>query len=219
MKIGIIGSGHIGGALAKLFTTAGHSVEIANSRGPHSLADLARSTGAKGVTVDEAIAGKDLLVVTIPMKAVPTLAGKFAKLPGSVPVIDTCNYYPRERDGRIAPIEAGLTESEWVAQQIGHPTIKAFNNISFKRLAADGRPKGDPQRIALAVSGDDPAQKRIVMDLIDAIGFDAIDNGPLSNSWRHQPGTPGYVSSVPRAEALAQLAAASPSRLPQFTAA
>ncbi len=220
MNIGIIGAGKIGGTLARRLTEIGHSVEIANSRGPETLGDLSRDTGARAVTAEEAVSGKDVIILTIPMKAVAKLpAALFRDVPSSTPVIDTCNYYPRERDGRIEAIEDGLTESEWVAQQIGHPTIKVFNNIQFKRLGADGKPKGDPKRLALPVSGDDATQKQIVMDLVDALGFDPIDNGPLANSWRHQPGTPGYVNNENAEGVRRQLADARRDRVPQFKAA
>jgi len=220
MKIGIIGAGHIGSTLARLFTGAGHGVEIANSRGPESLAEVERQTGAKPATVEKVVHGKDLIVVTIPLIAAKLLpAGLFAKVPVETPVIDTCNYYPRQRDGRVEAIEKGMTESQWVASQIGHPTIKAFNNITFKRLGSDGKPKGDPDRIALPVSGDDPGQKAIVMALVDKIGFDPIDNGPLSQSWRQQPGTPSYLNNAGIAAVSEQLKAARPTRAPEFSAA
>ena len=217
MKIGIVGAGHIGSTLAKLFVGAGHSVEIANSRGPQTLADVARDTGARPVTTEDAVRGKDMLVLTIPMKAVPNLpAGLFANVPATTPVIDTGNYYPQQRDGRIEPIENGLTESEWVAGQIGRATIKAFNNLNSKPLGSEGKPTGTPGRVALPVSGDDPVAKAKVMALIDEIGFDPIDNGALSESWRHQPGTPGYGKNLDVAGVHEQLKAASPVRSPQF---
>ncbi len=105
--------------------------------------------------------------------------GLFARVPASVPVIDTCNYYPLQRDGSILPIENGTPESAWVASTIGHPVIKVFNNIQWTALGSRGLPAGAPGRVALPVSGDDPAAKAIVMGLVEAIGFDAVDNGPL----------------------------------------
>jgi predicted dinucleotide-binding enzyme len=218
MKIGIIGAGSIGGTLAGRLAALGHEVEVANSRGPDTLRDLENQSGAKAVTAEQAVRGKDLVVLSIPMHAVPGLPkGLFTGVPAGVPVVDTCNYYPRERDGRIEPIEAGMAESRWVAEEIGHATIKAFNNIFAKRLAEGGKPRGTPGRIALPVSGDDPAEKAIVMALIDDLGFDPVDNGGLDDSWRHQPGTPGYTSDYDEAGLRAQLATASPERKPAFT--
>ena len=172
----------------------GHEVFVANSRGPKTLSDLAAETGATAVSVPEAVRGVDLVVVTIPEKNIPNLpAGLFADTPDRVAVVDTGNYYPRQRDGRIEAIEASLPESKWVAQQLGRPVIKAFNNIYAKHLLELGRPKGTPGRIALPVSGDDDAAKTIVLKLIDELGFDAVDAGGLDKSWRQQPGTPVYT--------------------------
>jgi predicted dinucleotide-binding enzyme len=158
MKVGIIGAGQIGGTLTRSLTDLGHEVFVANSRGPDTLSDLAAETGATAVSVPEAVRGVDLVVVTIPEKNIPSLpAGLFADTPDQVVVVDTGNYYPRQRDGRIEAIEAGMPESTWVAQQLGRPVIKAFNNIYASRLLESGRPKGAAGRIALPVSGDDQA--------------------------------------------------------------
>src|SRR4051794_41020817 len=122
MKIGLVGAGNIGGALAHRLTALGHQVLVSNSRGPESLAALAAETGASAVERADAVRGVDLIVLTIPLKKVEDLpADLFAAVPRSTPIVDTGNYYPRQRDGRIEGIEAGLTESRWVEQQIGHP--------------------------------------------------------------------------------------------------
>ena len=110
-------------------------------------------------------------------------------------IVDAGNYYP-SRDGQIADIESGLTDSEWVAKVIGHPVIKAFNNIIAPSLASKAIPAGSPNRIALSVAGDDQQQKQTVIDLVDEIGFDAIDGGTLSESWRQQPGAPAYCQDL-----------------------
>jgi 8-hydroxy-5-deazaflavin:NADPH oxidoreductase len=160
MKIGIIGAGQIGGTLTRRLPALRHEVFVANSRGPETLSDLASETGATAVSVPEAVRGVDLVVVTIPEKNIPSLpGGLFADTPDHVVVVDTGNYYPRQRDGRIEGIEAGLPDSKWVAQVLGRPVIKAFNNIYAKHLLELGRPKGTPGRIALPVAGDDPAAK------------------------------------------------------------
>lgn len=193
MKIGIIGAGNIGGTLARRLVGLGHDVRIANRRGPGSLAGLAAETGAAAVSVTDAVRDVDLIVLTIPLNAVPGLpAGLFAEVPARVAVVDTCNYYPRQRDGRIEAIEAGLPESRWVEQQIGHPVIKAFNNIYAKHLMEKGRPSGAVWRIALPVAGDDAAAKSVVLQLVDDLGFDPVDAGGLGESWRQQPGSPVY---------------------------
>jgi predicted dinucleotide-binding enzyme len=120
----------------------------------------------------------------------------FRGLPEAVIVVDTGNYYPSFRDGRIDAIESGMTESGWVAQQLGRPVVKAFNNIIAHSLAEGGLPAGAKGRIALPVAGDDRRAKAVVIDLIDALGFDGIDSGSLDESWRQQPGTPVYCTDL-----------------------
>ncbi|WP_435809922.1 NADPH-dependent F420 reductase [Streptosporangium sandarakinum] len=219
MRIGIIGAGNIGGALARRLTDLGHEVTVANSRGPQTLADLASETGAKAVTVEEAPRGADLVVVTIPECRVPELPpGLFDGVPDDVVVVDTGNYYPRQRDGRIEEIESGLPESRWVEKRLGRPVVKAFNNIYARHLAEHGRPAGAPGRVALPVAGDDEAAKRVVMDLIDQLGFDPVDAGGLDDSWRQQPGTPVYATDKDAEGVREALAGASRERGPEWRA-
>jgi hypothetical protein len=133
------------------------------------------------------------VIVTIPLKNVPKLPQDlFQGVGGHVVVVDTGNYYPQQRDGRIDAIEKGMTESRWVEQQLNHPVIKAFNNIYAQHLMDLGRPAGTTGRIALPVAGDDKAAKAIVLGLVDELGFDGVDAGGLDESWRQQPGTPVY---------------------------
>lgn len=197
MKIGIIGTGQIGSTLTRRLTKLAHEVCVANSRGPASLADLAKETGAKPVTVREAASAGEVVIVTIPEAKIRDLPRDlFAGVPEDVVVIDTGNYYPRERDGRIAEIEAGMTESRWVANQLGRSVIKTFNNIYAQHLLERGRPAGSPERIALPVAGDDAHAKEIAMRLVDQLGFDPVDAGVLDESWRQQPGTPVYTTDL-----------------------
>lgn len=213
MNIGIIGSGQIGGTLTRRFTALGHQVSVANSRGPETLADLARETGAKAVTVRDAARAGDVVIVTIPEGRIPKLPKDlFVGVPGNVVVVDTGNYYPQQRDGRIAGIEEGMTESQWVASQLGRPVVKVFNNIYARHLLERGRPKGTPGRIALPVAGDDQRAKEIVMRLVDELGFDPVDAGGLDKSWQQQPGTPVYASDHDAAGVKRALSEASPER-------
>jgi 8-hydroxy-5-deazaflavin:NADPH oxidoreductase len=219
MKIGIIGAGQIGGTLARRLTAVGHEVSIANSRGPASLTELARETGAKPVTVEQAARAGDLVIVTIPMKNVPRLpAGLFDGVPDDVVVVDTGNYYPQQRDGRINSIEEGSIESRWVSDQLGRPVVKVFNNIYARHLLERGKPRGAPGRIALPVAGDDQRAKELVIRLLDELGFDGVDAGRLDDSWRQQPGTPVYVTDLDAAGARKALAEASPERSDAFRA-
>jgi 8-hydroxy-5-deazaflavin:NADPH oxidoreductase len=217
MKIGIIGAGQIGGTLTRRLTALGHDVAVANSRGPDSLADLAAETGAKPVSVKDAAKFGEVVVVTIPEKNVPDLPRDlFAETQKSVVVIDTGNYYPRQRDGRIDGIEGGLTESQWVAQRLNMPVIKAFNNIYAEHLLKLGKPKGTPGRIALPVAGDDDGAKAIVMRLIDELGFDGVDAGSLDESWRQQPATPVYCKDFDFTGVKRALSEASKERKPEW---
>ena len=213
MKIGIIGAGMIGGTLARRLTALGHDVALANSRGPESLRDLAAETGARAVTAAGAAHAGEIVIVTIPQRAVPDLPKNlFAGVPGDVVVVDTGNYYPA-RDGRIEAIEDGQVESEWVSEQLGRPVVKAFNNIFYKSLLENGRPKGAQGRIALPVAGDPREAREKVMRLVDELGFDPVDSGSLKDSWRQQPGTPAYVSDLDVPRLKEALAAADRSRL------
>ncbi len=219
MNVGIIGAGNIGGALTRRFTAVGHNVKVANAHGPQSLAKLAAETGAKAVTAQDAVRDVDLIVVTIPEKNVPNLPKDlFANVGPNVVVVDTGNYYPRQRDGRIPGIEEAPSESSWVAQTIGHTVIKAFNNIYAQHLLEFGKPKGSAGRIALPVAGDDARAKKIVMDLIDQIGFDPVDAGSLADSWRQQPASPVYTTDYDSSGVRRALAEAKPGRLPNWKA-
>ncbi|MFF1465615.1 NADPH-dependent F420 reductase [Streptomyces sp. NPDC058330] len=219
MKIGIIGAGNIGGTLTRRLTALGHEVAVANSRGPQTLADLASETGARAVSVSEVAPGADLVIVTIPEIRVPDLpSGLFQGVPDDLIVVDTGNYYPRQRDGEIEEIEAGLPESRWVERQLHHPVIKAFNNIYAQHLAENGRPAGTPGRIALPVAGDDPRAKAVVMDLVDELGFDSVDTGGLDESWRQQPGSPVYTADKDAEGVKRALADADRQRTPDWQA-
>jgi 8-hydroxy-5-deazaflavin:NADPH oxidoreductase len=219
MNIGIIGAGNIGGNLTRRFRELGHNVFVANSRGPESLADLAAETGATPVSVPEVAQRGDVVIVTIPEKNIPNLPRDlFAGVPEGVVVVDTGNYYPQQRDGRIAGIEDGTTESGWVSQQLGRPVIKAFNNIYAAHLFKSGMPAGTPGRIALPVAGDDDRAKSVVLKLIDELGFDGVDAGGLDNSWRQQPGTPVYAADFDAEGVRRALANASKERKSEWRA-
>lgn len=218
MKIGIIGAGHIGGTLARKLHDLGHDVEVANSRGPDTLVAVASETGAKPATVDEAAHGKDVVIVTIPEKSVRNLpTGLFAHGCDDTVVVDTGNYYP-QRDGRIDEIESGEPESKWVADHLGRRVVKAFNNILFAHLRDLGRPKGDPQRIALPVAGDSHFDKEVVIKLVNELGFDAVDSGSLDDSWRQQPGSPVYLADLDVQGTKRALSEAHRERPPEFRA-
>jgi len=202
MKIGIIGAGNIGKVLSANLTKLGHEVATANSRGPETLLDFSTETGARAASVQEAIEDKDLIILTIPFKNTALLpTDLFKNTPDSTIIVDTGNYYPTFRDGRITDLENGIPESIWVEQQIGRSVIKTFNNIFADRLAILGNTRLPlAERISLSISGTNKVQKAVVKDLIEEMGFDTFDHGPITNSWRHQPGSPIYCTDLKTTE-------------------
>jgi predicted dinucleotide-binding enzyme len=159
------------------------------------------------------------VIVTIPEGHIPDLPKDlFAGVPDSAVVVDTGNYYPRQRDGSIAEIEGGLTESRWVEKKLGRSVVKAFNNIYANHLLEKGRPAGTRDRIALPVAGDNAEAKTVVMKLIDQLGFDPVDAGGLDDSWRQQPGTPVYATDFNAEGVRRALADASRKRPAEFQA-
>lgn len=191
MKIGIIGAGHIGGTLARLFVDAGHEVAVSNSRGLETLAGLVEDLGggAQAMTAAEAARFGEVVVVSVPF-------GRYRELPtegvtGKV-VIDTNNYYP-QRDGHFEELDSDNTTSSELLQAHlpGSRVVKAFNAILWSRLRDDGRPAGDGERVGIPISGDDEQAKRTVVELIDQIGFDAVDAGKLAEGGQASTGKPG----------------------------
>jgi predicted dinucleotide-binding enzyme len=216
LNIGIIGAGGLGVALARQLARLGHAVSIANSRGPGSLTVLAVDIGAMPVSVVEAAKDQDIVIVAIPTKAVPELPdGLFSDAPSSI-VVDTSNYHPQLRDGRIDAIDGGMPESEWVAQQLGRPVIKAFNNIFAESLLEKGTLPDTTGRIALSVAGEPAEARQPVLRLIDSLGFEPVDAGGLEESWRQQTGTPAYCQDVAAASLRRALAEADRSRLADY---
>jgi predicted dinucleotide-binding enzyme len=192
MTIGLIGAGHIGSQLARLAVAHGHKVVISNSRGPETLADLVRELGpnARASTVAAAAKAGDIVVVTIPLKNLKDVPA--APLAGKI-VIDTLNYYP-QRDGNITDLDnEKTTTSEMVQAHLpASKVVKGFNHIYAAELTTHGQAKGTPNRRALAIAGNDAGAKTEVAALLDQFGFDTVDVGSLSESWRIQRDTPGY---------------------------
>jgi predicted dinucleotide-binding enzyme len=219
MKIGIIGAGSMGGTLARRLSALGHDVSMANSRGPETLAELAAEAGAAAVPITEAGRDADVTIIAIPERNIPDLPGGLLdSLPEDGVLIDVGNYVPKQRDGRIDELENGVVDSRWVEAQLGHPVIKAFNNVRPPSLLSLGKPAGTPGRVALPVAGDDARAKAVVIGLIDQLGFDGIDAGGLDESWRQQPGTPVYTTDLDRDGAEKALAAATPGRPAEWRA-
>jgi predicted dinucleotide-binding enzyme len=192
--LGLIGSGHIGGTLARLAVGAGLDVVLSNSRGPETLSDLVDELGprARAATPAQAAAAGDWVVVTIPVGAIGTVPRE--PLVGKT-VIDTGNYFA-PRDGTIAELEAReLTDSEILQRHLAEAhVVKAFNNINYAHLAALPRPVDAPDRTALPIAGNDPGARKQAAELISLLGYDCVDMGPLTESWRSQLGTPAFCA-------------------------
>jgi predicted dinucleotide-binding enzyme len=206
--IGIIGAGHIGSQVARKAVQVGYDVVISNSRGPETLADLVAELGprARAATPAEAAAAGDVAVVTVPLKSlrdipVEPLAGKI--------VIDTNNYY-WERDGRMPALDNGeATTSGLVQEHLSQSKVaKGFNHILAKDITTDGTPAGTANRRALATASDFPEASELVTKLYDEFGFDTVNVGPLSESWRVERDRPAYVARQNAAELTANLARA-----------
>ncbi|MFJ9710296.1 NADPH-dependent F420 reductase [Streptomyces sp. NPDC101234] len=191
--LGLIGAGRIGSTLGGLAIAAGLEVVVSNSRGPRTLSELVRSWGGRAHAADvrEAALAGDIVVATVPLGGYTTLP--VSELTGKT-VIDTMNYYP-ERDRLIAELDRSeLTSSELVQRRLpGSKVVKAFNNIDFRRLELLARPAGSADRSALPLAGGDDGAKTEVRRLLDLLGYDAVDVGPLAESWRFEPNTSAYV--------------------------
>ena len=214
MKIGILGTGHIGKTLVRRLSAAGHDVMVANSRGPDTIDPDLLANGARAVSAEEAIVDREVVILSIPLIRIPDAAPMLSSIPAGTVVIDTSNYYP-SRDGVIDALEEGQVESLWVAEQIGRPIAKAWNAIGSPSFANKENPAGDPDRIAIPIAADREEDRRVTMTLVNDTGFDAVDAGSLPDSWRQQPGSPVYCTDLSRDEIPSALAAAEKERLPK----
>jgi 8-hydroxy-5-deazaflavin:NADPH oxidoreductase len=207
--IGILGSGHVGSNLAQAAIDHGYTVVLSNSQGPDSLAQLVSGLGpnARAATPAEAADAADFAIVAIPVTTIDQIPAE--PLAGKV-VLATINYFP-QRDGHIAELDEGRTTVPGLLQAHlpqSH-VVRAFSMIDAADMSGDGHAKGDPKRRALALAGDDDDAKQLVVRLYDEFGFDAVDLGPLAESWRVDPGQTGFVTRQNVAELTANAANAS----------
>ncbi len=193
---------------------AGHDVKVANSRGPETIDADILGHGARAVTAEEAIADREVIILSIPFNRVPDLKPLLAAIPVETVVIDTSNYYPA-RDGKIDAIEAGQVESVWVSEQLDRPVAKAWNAIGSASFAEKGSAPDASDRIAIPIAADRETDRKVTMTLVEDSGLDAVDAGSISDSWRQQPGAPVYCTDLTKAEIAPALAAAEKDRLPK----
>ncbi|MGG0916478.1 NAD(P)-binding domain-containing protein [Bacillus velezensis] len=211
MRFGIIGAGVIGTNISKKLVENGHNVKIAETRGIEHL--KGRELDATPVNLEDVITNIDVLIISLPSVVMPSIRNIVDKVGEEVIVVDTSNYYPF-RDNKIKEIENGMVESVWVSNQLGRPVIKAFNNQLAYTLENKGAPKGASGRIAYAIASNDQAHKQVIMDVANELGFDAVDSGSLSDSWRQQPGTPAYCTELTKEELTEALKKADKEKAP-----
>ncbi|GAA2136620.1 NADPH-dependent F420 reductase [Glycomyces algeriensis] len=214
MRISVIGTGAIGGTLARGLAAAGHDVLAANSRGPAAVPAEVLDTGAQAASLADAVRNRDAVIVSVPFHRVPDLRDLFAGVADETVVIDTANYYPH-LNGHIEAVEHGQVESQWVAEQLGRPVAKAWNAVLAGTLQAKALKPGTPGRIAVPVAADSDRARRTAMQLVDDSGFDSVDAGAIVDSWRQQPGTPAYCTELTTETLTSALAAADRSEAPR----
>lgn len=191
MKIGIIGAGYIGRAVAQILLQARQEVMLSNSRGPKTLTSVAAGIrGSQIGTLEQAAEFGDMVLVAIPLEHYRSLPAELLK--GKI-VLDANNYYP-DRDGHIPALDQHeTTTSRLLAEHLTQSTVvKAFNAILAADLLTDGHPSGADDRRALPIASDDPAATQKVANLLDQLGFDVVDAGGLNDSWRFERAKPAY---------------------------
>jgi 8-hydroxy-5-deazaflavin:NADPH oxidoreductase len=202
MKIGVIGTGNIGKVIIQILRKANHDVKIANEKDPKFLKEFANEIGAEAVTVENVVKDVDVVFLVLQTKNIPELPkGLFENVKTGTVVVDVSNYYPY-RDGQIEEIESGMIESEWVSKQINFPVVKSFNTMLSHSLFLNGRSIESKDRLALAISGDDSNAKKTVAEIINSVGYDPVDIGSISESWRQQGGSPIYCTDLTKEELL-----------------
>ncbi|MCY9140209.1 NADPH-dependent F420 reductase [Peribacillus frigoritolerans] len=210
MKFGIIGAGTIGSIISNKLVKNGHDVKIADARGIEHLEG--KELAGTPVPIEDVMTNIEVLIISLPLTALPSIRNIIEQV-GEEVIVDTSNYYP-SRDHKIAEIENGMVESVWVSNQLGKPIIKAFNNLLAYTLENEGTPEGTSRRIAMAIAGNDVSQKQIIMDVVNQLGFDTVDSGSLSDSWRQQPGTPAYCTELTKEELTKALEKANKEKAP-----
>ncbi|TXS41807.1 NADPH-dependent F420 reductase [Streptomyces sp. OR43] len=208
MKITVIGAGAIGGNLASKLSTTGHDVQVAGARGHEAVRAEILESGARAVALEESVQDRDVIILSIPFGVAGQLADLFASVPEETVVIDTANYYPGMLGEPIKAVDDGQVESEYTAQLLGRPVVKAWNAALAETQRTRGVPAGTPGRIAIPVAGDSDEARKVAMSLVDDTGFDPYDAGVLADSWRQQPNGPAYCTELTLAELPAALAAA-----------
>ena len=214
MRISVIGTGAIGGTLARALAAAGHDVLAANSRGPAAVPAEVLDTGARAASLADAVHNRSAIIASVPFHRMPELRDLFTAVGDETVVIDTANYYPH-LNGHIEAVEHGQVESLWVAEQLGRPVVKAWNAILAGTLQTKALGPGTPGRIAVPVAADSDRARHTAMQLVGDSGFDPVNAGALADSWHQQPGTPAYCTELTTETLKTALAAADRSEAPR----
>jgi 8-hydroxy-5-deazaflavin:NADPH oxidoreductase len=204
-RLGIVGAGRVGTTIARAAVAAGYDVAISGSGAPDRIALIVDvlAPDARPLSTDEVVRSADLIVLAVPMH-------RFRELPGDLfagkILIDAMNYW-EEIDG-VDPELASAPAGTSVIVQRQFPSarvVKSLNHITYYKFDEGRRPHGAPGRIAMAAAGDDRAAVAAVMQLIDRLGFDAVDAGPLEAGLALEPNGPVFGVSYSADELSALL--------------
>lgn len=202
--IGILGAGRVGTAVARRALAAGYEVRVASSRPASDISLVLQFTapGAIASDADVLIAASDIIVLALPLSKYRSLDA--AALAGKV-VVDAMNYWA-PTDGTLPEFEGAPSSSEVIAVRLaGARLVRGFNHMGYHQIDGDARPKGDPDRRAMALAGDDADARALVARFIDRIGFDPVDAGPLANAGSFAIGTPVFGAGMNQKELKAAL--------------
>ncbi|WP_221931901.1 NADPH-dependent F420 reductase [Paracoccus sp. M683] len=202
--IGILGAGRVGTAIARRALAAGYQVRVASSRPATEIALVLQfvAPGAIASDADEVIAGSDIIVLALPLSKYRNLRPD--ALAGKI-VVDAMNYWA-PTDGVLPEFEGAPSSTEVVADHLaGARLVRSFNHMGYHEIDGEARPKGDAERRAMAVAGDDPQARETVAGFIDRLGFDPVDAGRLSAASAFDIGTPVFGARLDRGQLKAAL--------------
>ena len=204
--IGILGAGRVGTAIARRALAAGYEVRIASSRAPAEIALVLQfvAPGAIAATTAELVAASDIIVLALPLSKYRSLDP--AALAGKI-VVDAMNYWA-PTDGTLPEFEGAPSSAEVIADFLPDARLlRSFNHMGYHEIDGEARPAGDPDRRAMALAGDDAGARAVLAGVIDRLGFDPVDAGPLRAARGFAIGTPIFGAPLGERELQAALIA------------